>query len=164
MPRKTDQTERLDEYTRVSNQARFLEETSHGLFLLLKKSGKTKAWLARRLGCSRSVITKAFEGSNNFKLETLADIGLALGRAVHVTWGADASEMRIPTDELERIDPPYRRPAALYRSAPGATQVVHTPVMSYFEGARDGQEGKDRWVGITQGEPAVGKFTASTTG
>lgn len=101
MPRHAEHVAQIDEYQRVSNQARFLEETSHGLFELLQKSKKNKAWLSRRLGCGRPAITKAFEGSNNFKLETLADISLALGRAVHVVWGVDLTEMRFPRDESE---------------------------------------------------------------
>lgn len=100
MPRAVQEVEPLQEFDQHYNRTRFLDETSHGLWLLLQKSRKNKSWLAKRLGHGgRSAVTKAFKGSHNFKLETLADISLALGRAVHLTWGADPHEMRFPIDE-----------------------------------------------------------------
>ena len=106
MARTPQSAEPLDAYARLSNRARFLEETSHGILELLRRSGRNRAWLARRMGCKPSMITKVLEGSHNFEMETLADITLALGRAVHVSWGADLSEMRVPRDETTSVARP----------------------------------------------------------
>ena len=97
--RSTVRDNKLSETTRLNNRARLLEETSHGVFELMERQGVSRASLARRLGCSRSLVTKLLEGSHNFKLETLADVYLALGRAVHITLSDRLDEMRLPVDE-----------------------------------------------------------------
>ncbi len=89
----------IDERSRYANQARFLEEVSEGLRALMEKEGRTKAWLADALGCSRPAVSKILEGSHNFTLEKLADVCLALDRGVHVTFGANPVEMRLVQDE-----------------------------------------------------------------
>lgn len=94
----------LDERERYSNRARFLEEVSHGITRLLRASKKNQAWLARRLNVAPSQISQILEGSHNFKLETLADVGLAFDRAAHLVWGVDLNEMRFPVDEAESRD------------------------------------------------------------
>jgi len=100
MARAAEAVEQIADFERYYNRARFIDETTHGLKMLLDKEGRKRTWLAKRLGQSgRSAVTKALRGTNNFKLETLADISLALGRAVHVVWGADLGEMRFPVDE-----------------------------------------------------------------
>lgn len=99
MARKTQHAKQLDAYKREFNRGRFLEETSHGILQLMRTNDKRQAWLARRLGVSPPFVSKVLEGSHNFTLETLADFGLAFGRAVHIVWGTDLDEMRIPVDE-----------------------------------------------------------------
>lgn len=103
MSRKAQNALPLDDRARYANRARFLEEVSHGVTRLLRGSNKNQAWLARRLGCSPARVSNILEGSHNFTLETLADIGLAFGRASHLAWGSDVSEMRFPTDENDAI-------------------------------------------------------------
>ncbi len=100
MARKAELAEPLDEYARESNRARFLEEASHGILRLLRQSNHNQAWLARRLDCKPSQISKILEGSHNFTMETLADVALALDRASHLVWGP-ADEMRLPIDVRE---------------------------------------------------------------
>lgn len=126
MPKRVEHVDPVPEFDRHFNRARFIDETTHGLYELLGKAGKDKAWLARRLGhAGRSAITKAFRGDNNFKLETLADISLALGRAVHVVWGADFKEVRFPRDE----------------AAPNADQVsIFELANTHVESTENGQE------------------------
>ena len=89
----------LDEYERLSNRARFLEEATHGIYALLETNGKNRSWLARRLGKSRAFVSKILEGSHNFTLETLADVYLALGKSAHLTLGSDPEELRLPINE-----------------------------------------------------------------
>lgn len=96
MPRTAQSFTPLDKYVRLSNRARLLEEVSHGLTMLLRASGKNKAWLARTLGVSPAHISQILEGSHNFTLEALADITLAFGVGAHVRWSPDPSKMQIP--------------------------------------------------------------------
>lgn len=103
MSRKAQEALPLDDRARYANRARFLEEVSHGITRLLRSSNKNQAWLARRLGCSSARVSNILEGSQNFTLETLADIGLAFDRATHMVWGIDLDEMRFPLDEGESI-------------------------------------------------------------
>lgn len=101
--RDSDSPMTLDEYTRLSNRARFLEEASHGIYVLLERNGKSRSWLAKRLGRSRAFVTKILEGSHNFTLETLADVYLALGKSAHLTLGSDPDELRLPVDEEDVV-------------------------------------------------------------
>lgn len=81
------------------NRARLLEEASEGLHKLMHDCKVTKSELAKLLGVTPPAVTKLLEGSNNFKLETLADAYFVLGRSVHFVLGTDLDEMRLPVDE-----------------------------------------------------------------
>jgi len=86
---------------RLGNRARLREEVSEGLRDLMRKRRIGKAALARRAGCSEETVERVLEGSYSFTIETLADLSIALGRGVHVVFGADAEEMRLPHDEAD---------------------------------------------------------------
>lgn len=90
----------LTEEARWDNRARVLEEISQGIADLMTKEGVSRSYLADRLGCHRSLISKVLGGSHNFTLQTLADISLAMGRGIHFTFGPDPQEMRWPVDEV----------------------------------------------------------------
>ena len=67
------------------NRARFKEEVSIGLFDLMCSQKINRTRLAEMLGVQKSRISHMFTGSQNFRLDTIADAFLALGRAVHLT-------------------------------------------------------------------------------
>lgn len=94
-----DNLNSIDKSLRSLNRARFADEVSHGIFELLESSGHNRSWLADRLGCSKSAISKLLAGPSNLTIERLADITLAFGRGVHIVLGDDPSEMRLPVDE-----------------------------------------------------------------
>lgn len=85
------------------NRARFKEEVSIGLFDLMCSQKINRTRLAEMLGVQKSRISHMFTGSQNFRLDTIADAFLALGRAVHLTLGEDPDEYRIPNDEANYI-------------------------------------------------------------
>lgn len=96
---KNNNTSKSARMARLRNRARFLEEASYGIHDLMDREGRSQAWLARRLGVSRSFVHKVIEGSHNFTLETLADVYFGLGRSVHLVLGDDLEELRLPVDE-----------------------------------------------------------------
>jgi|GEM_PF-6864942 len=100
--KRNTRTKPLTEREKIRNRVRFREEVTAGLYGLLTKR-HSQAWLARRLDKSPPLISKWLEGSNNFEIDTLADLSLALGRAVHIVFGADVEEMRLPKDEAEEL-------------------------------------------------------------
>lgn len=85
------------------NRARFKEEVSVGIFDLMQCQNVTRTRLAEMLGVQKSRISHMLTGSQNFRLDTIADAFLALGRAVHVTLGENPDEYRIPNDEANYI-------------------------------------------------------------
>jgi predicted XRE-type DNA-binding protein len=101
MRRRTGQ---LDHRLRVRNRHRFREEVTEGIRHLMQNAPKrTQTWLATRLGVSRSRVCQVLEGSdNNFQLDTLADLALALNRGVHIVFGVNTDEMRLAQDEGEK--------------------------------------------------------------
>lgn len=91
-------TRPVDKRVLVRNRIRFREEVTEGIRALLTKR-HTQAWVARRLEKSPALISQMLEGSNNFEIDSLADLSLALGRGVHIVFGMDTDEMRLAVDE-----------------------------------------------------------------
>ena len=85
------------------NRARFKEEVSVGIFDLMQCQNVNRTRLADMLGVQKSRISHMLTGSQNFRLDSIADVFLALGRAVHVTLGENPDEYRIPNDEANYI-------------------------------------------------------------
>lgn len=85
------------------NRARFKEEVSVGIFDLMRCQNINRTRLAEMLGVQKSRISHMLTGSQNFRLDTISDVFLALGRAIHVTLGQDPDEYRIPNDEADYI-------------------------------------------------------------
>lgn len=94
--RKKNKT-KLDERLLYENRYRFLEEATHGVYALMEEQGRSRSWLAKQLGCSRAFVTKILEGTHNFTLETLADVYLALGRSIHLSFSDKFDQMKLPS-------------------------------------------------------------------
>lgn len=94
----------LDEELVEFNRARFKQELSLGIFNLMEDQDVKPSMLARILGVSRPRISHMLSGEHqNFRADTLADLFLVLGRALHITLGADPDELRIPVDEMATL-------------------------------------------------------------
>lgn len=87
-----------DKETLYFNRERVKEEATIGLFNLMEELGVSRADLARRIGRRPSFVSKVLGGSHNLTLETLADLYLALGRAIHFSHSIDLQRVRVPTD------------------------------------------------------------------
>jgi transcriptional regulator with XRE-family HTH domain len=84
------------ERRRVFNRARLLDEVALQIHAAMEREGLSRAQLADKLGVSRPMITKILNGSNNFRLETLADIFLAFGLAAHIELDQDVARVHTP--------------------------------------------------------------------
>ena len=82
----------------ILNRRQLMEEVAIGIETLMGDK-VSRAELAKRLGCSRSFVTKTLDGAHNFTLATLADVFAVLGRKVHLVLSADMDTMRAPRDE-----------------------------------------------------------------
>lgn len=94
----------IDEELVEFNRARIKEEVSNGIYDLMVRTDVTRTELAKLIGTYKSRISLMLNGEQNFQIETLADIFLVLGRAVHFTLGADTNELRLLVDEVEPAD------------------------------------------------------------
>lgn len=106
----------------IRNRVRFREEVTEGIRDLLATNRHTQAWLARRLEKTPAGISKMLEGSNNFEIDSLADLSLALNRAVHIVFGVDTDEMRLAIDEatVQTTDGSITTTATTLESEPGS--------------------------------------------
>ena len=73
------------EEAKAFNRARVKLEAATGVIELMDSEDVNQADLARRIGKSRSFVSKILSGEQNLTLETLADLYHALGRSVHFT-------------------------------------------------------------------------------
>lgn len=100
-----------DRRIRAFNRERFKEEASAALSALMEREGVSRADLARRLSRSRPFISKILDAQHNFTLETLADVALSLGYAMHFAISAEPMRFRMPEihlgDEGEPALEPY---------------------------------------------------------
>src|ERR1700680_474005 len=75
--------------TRRRTFVRLLGDIQHALNEALeaehKKSGLTRAGMAKVIGRDRSFVTRKLNGTSNMTLETLADLAFALDRPVQVS-------------------------------------------------------------------------------
>lgn len=71
-----------EEDRRLMEQEDLIFDVSQLLWEILEESGISRAELARRLGTSKSYITKLLRGYSNLTLRSLADIFSALGKQV----------------------------------------------------------------------------------
>ena len=94
----------IDEELVEFNRARIKEEVSNSIYDLMVRYGVKRTELADLMDTFKSRISLMLSGDQNFQIETLADVFLVLGRAVHITLGADATELRLPVDEVEPIN------------------------------------------------------------
>lgn len=136
-------TRALRNRDKLRNRFRFRDEVAHGIRTLLRDSGHRPAWLARRLDVSPARISKILDGSNNFEIDTLADLSIAFGRGVHIVFGIDGDEIRLPVIEAQvetskfqsdtnvPIGPfligNYRSPAATSAASTATRVVVAAP-------------------------------------
>jgi transcriptional regulator with XRE-family HTH domain len=81
---------------RLFNRDRVKEEAAIGVYELMEHNGISRAELARRIGRSRSYVTKVLSGSHNVTLETLADLYFAMGRALHFAHSSDPTQLQLP--------------------------------------------------------------------
>ncbi len=81
------------------NRERLKSEIAQGIHDLMEHHKLKRSELAVLLGVDKSRITHILSGCHNFELETLADLFLVLGKALHVTLGSDLDEFRLPTVE-----------------------------------------------------------------
>lgn len=100
----------VDSRTRAFNRERFKEEASAAIGALMEREGVTRAQLAARLGRSRPFVSKILDSQHNFTLETLADVALSLGYALHFYLTRDAMrlalpEIRVDDDAQEELRP-----------------------------------------------------------
>lgn len=94
----------IDEELVEYNRARIKEEVSNGIYDLMVRTDVNRTELSKLIGTFKSRISLMLNGEQNFQIETLADIFLVLGRAVHFTLGADTNELRLLVDEVEPAD------------------------------------------------------------
>ncbi len=92
MPRANRATP--EQRAKAYNRARVKEEASMMLYALMAKERVSNVQLSRRLGCSRPNITKFLDDQHNFKLDSLADLVLSLGHALHFYVSRDPEAMR----------------------------------------------------------------------
>jgi transcriptional regulator with XRE-family HTH domain len=71
-----------DEDRRLLAQEGLIFDVSQLIWEVMEQSGTSRAELARRLGTSKSYITKLLRGYSNLTLRSLSDIFSALGREV----------------------------------------------------------------------------------
>jgi len=79
------------------NRDRLLDEVATQLHSAMVTRDVAKAELARRMGIKPPSINKMLGGSNNFRLETLADLFFELDLAVHITTSNEVGRVFQPS-------------------------------------------------------------------
>lgn len=87
---------------RLFNQERLKDEIAESLHDLMSKNGIQQKDLAKRLGVSKSRVTRMLRGSKNLTLETVADVFMALGRSAHLRLDSLFEDTALPVRDDSR--------------------------------------------------------------
>jgi transcriptional regulator with XRE-family HTH domain len=114
------------------NRERVKNEFAQGIYELMRLHKVNRTQLAALLGVQKSLISRMLSGGHNFRIETLADVYLVLGRTPHLVLGTDFEAIRFPVDEageeqartITSIPLPASFPIGNYRDIPSAHQTI----------------------------------------
>lgn len=121
-----DQLINTPELARLDAEEELILSVSEQLLGALRKSGLSKADVARGIGCSPAHITQTLSGSRNMTLRTAAAIAWAAGQRVEVSVvPAPGSACHVSGDVLNALEEDMDKLGMDFRTVLNGTEVTH---------------------------------------